>query len=323
MLKKLFAILLVLPLLFSSAFADGNDSQIEGESNYQEIRLMDTGDNVLVLKKYLVAIGALDEAAINSSVYDVVTMNAVKAIQEGFGLPITGIATPEMQVICQLMANYSGSTSNVASPTVTASPTSTPAPTATPVPKVPNLCGLTADEASNVVRQYGFIPELTYEYNDEYDEGDVCAYKQNNSTQRVVMTISQGPYFVSAKNSTAYWFYVTGSDNDHYEFINPYLLGDTMYIEMDVTLDSDYYFYFRGYGTACINDTFDKVVPIEVEYEREEMKAGGDTQHIILKIPVSDLGVKKPTTLSVKIETYRSKKKNHEEAIRLDFTATW
>ena len=317
MMKKLLALLLTL-MLVPSAFAESTDSI--SDSTYQEIRFMNAGDNVLALKKDLVAIGLLDDSALNSNVYDLATMNAIKSLQEAFALPVTGVATPEMQVICQLMVSMTNVASQTAAPTESPSPTPRPTPTATPA--LPNLNGLTLDEASNVVRQYGLIPEIDYEYSNTYREGVVCRYNKRNNSQRVVLYISKGPSYISAQHSTIHWFYVTGSNSDDYEFTNPYIVDGTMYIEMDVQLNSSYLFYFRGYGTACINDTFDKAVPIQVEYEKEEIRKG-ETQHVILKIPVNDLDVKKPTTLSVKVEMYRGKQKSTEEAIRLDFTISW
>lgn len=116
------------------------------------------------------------------------------------------------------------------------------------------------------------------------------------------------------------WWNVKGSNSDNYEFQAPYIQDGNLYIKLEVTLNSEYSLRWRNFGEACITDRFDKTVPIQVEYENEKIKKG-EAQNITLKIPLNDLDVKKPTTMSVELQLYRGKQT--ETQIRLDFTMTW
>jgi hypothetical protein len=99
-----------------------------------------------------------------------------------------------------------------------------------------------------------------------------------------------------------------------------YIEDGYLVIELDATINTTYKYRWRGYGTAAIRDTFDKVVPFDYSYGKEDIKKG-ETQKIVLRIPVRDLDVQKPTTLSVKIELYRNQKT--EDRLRMDFTFAW
>lgn len=279
----------------------------------EKLQFMSTGNDVFTLKQQLVALGYLDKSNLSNNIYDANTMNAVKEIQRAFELDENGIASPEIQVIIRLMLNMT----NIS----VAAITPTPNPTSTPAPAIPNLKGLKESEAETTVRKYGYIPVVKYEYNENYDQGIVCNYT-SPAAGRVQITVSKGASYIESKNSTYYVWWLDGSQGDDYDLYNPYIIEDTLYIELDATINTNIHYYHRGYGTACINDTFDKAVPIIVRYENEQIKKG-EKQSIVLEIPISDLNVQKPTTLSVKIELYKGDRKITEDRIRMDFTIAW
>lgn len=298
MKNRIMAIGMTLVLLLSStACAD-------------TLKMLDTGDDVLTLKETLTAIGYLDKDGEVTNVFDKPTKDAIEELQSDFGLEETGIATPEIQVICTLLEKLSNSAATEKKDSN--------------IVIMPDVIGLTTQDAVDALKEFGLYAVLTERYN-PMEEGKICyvdhqAGKEVVRGSKITISTSKGPQRVVSKNSTWRAWWVKGSKGDDYVLESPYLFEDTLCVVLDATLNSEYSLRWRGYGTACVTDKFDKVVPIEVVYEEEQIKKG-ETQRIKLKIPTGDLDVKKPTTLSVKIELYRGKQT--EETLRMDFTIAW
>lgn len=274
------------------------------------LKMLDTGDDVLTLKETLTAIGYLDKDGEVTNVFDKPTKDAIEELQSDFGLEETGIATPEIQVICTLLEKLSNSAATEKKDSN--------------IVIMPDVIGLTTQDAVDALKEFGLYAVLTERYN-PMEEGKICyvdhqAGKEVVRGSKITISTSKGPQRVVSKNSTWRAWWVKGSKGDDYVLESPYLFEDTLCVVLDATLNSEYSLRWRGYGTACVTDKFDKVVPIEVVYEEEQIKKG-ETQRIKLKIPTGDLDVKKPTTLSVKIELYRGKQT--EETLRMDFTIAW
>lgn len=195
--------------------------------------------------------------------------------------------------------------------------------------EMPNVKGLSENEAKSILNGMGIHVKTRKEYsNDGVKRGyvlfqDTPAGTPMKQNSIVTLNISKGPIMIQSEQSTWYAWWVKGSNGDDYDFVDgsPYIYEDTLYISLKATMNSKYKHLWRGYGTAAINDTFDKVVPITVGYEQEEMKKG-ETQKITLVIPLQNLDVDRPTTISTKLEMYYGNKKN-EESVRIDFTFSW
>lgn len=284
-----------------------------GIANAETLKMLDTGDEVLALKKALTAAGYLEATEETTNVFDKATKNAIEELQKDFELEETGIATPEIQVICTLLGKLTETKSTAGQEEADAD-----------MVVMPDVYGITAEDAAEALKKLGLYVIFTERYDDS-QEGTVCYTgckpgEKLKKGSKVIVRVSKGPRRIDAKHSTWQAWWVKGSKEDNYELYTPYIYEDTLVIILDATLNSEYSLRWRGYGTACITDRFDKTVPIEVKYENEQIKKG-ETQTITLRIPLGDLDVKKPTTMSVQIELYRGAKT--EVHLRMDFTMTW
>lgn len=276
------------------------------------LKMLDTGDDVLTLKETLTAIGYLDKDGDVTNVFDKPTKDAIEELQSDFGLEETGIATPEIQVICTLLEKLSNSVATEKKDSN--------------IVIMPDVIGLTTQNAVDALKELGLYTVITEGYNDVKNEGTVysvshqAGYKIAKGS-KVTLHVSKGPSRIESKQSTITYWHAYGSQGDNYEFESPYIYKGTLYIKLKATINSTSSLSWRGYGTASVTDKFDKVVPIRMGYEEEQIKKG-ETQKITLLIPTEDLDTKKPTTLSVKLELYRGSQKK-ETQIRMDFTIAW
>lgn len=307
-MKKTIVFCFCILLLFSSYSALAEESSLH---------FLDDNEDVARLKALLVDIGYLSVEDNNSSIFDRKTKTAIENLQKDFELEVTGIATPEIIVICDLLNRLSN-------PKLQETPSPTPSPTMVPLP---NVVGMSEENAKVLLNSRGFVIITNYMFSgsDLTPEGHVINVVRGTSDKmQVTLFISKGPQIITSNHSTWYAWWIYGSDKDEYVLTSPYIdaATKTLYIELDATLNSKYKHKWRGYGTACITDVFDKTVPITVSYEDEIIKRG-KTQAIVLIIPLQDLNVEKPTTLSVKIEMYRGNDLQTEESLRMDFTFAW
>ena len=204
----------------------------------------------------------------------------------------------------------------------------TPEPTAEQTVRMPNLHGLSVEEAKEMLGQLGLLVRTVEKYSDDnVAEGRIMnqSYRAASDVKAgsiVTLTVSKGPIYVYSQHCTWRAWWVKGSEGDNYDFDGmPYICYDELVIPLKAVMNSKYKHLWRGYGTASVTDTFDKVVPIVVEYEQEEMKKG-EEQRIVIRIPLQYLNVERPTTISTKLEMYYGNKKN-EESVRIDFTFSW
>jgi hypothetical protein len=75
----------------------------------------------------------------------------------------------------------------------------------------------------------------------------------------------------------------------------------------------------EGFGNASISDTFDKSVPIRIVYDTQS-NGSGESQSIVLKIPVTDLEVQRPTTVYLELFANVNGAK---DTIELSFNMSW
>ena len=94
-----------------------------------------------------------------------------------------------------------------------------------------------------------------------------------------------------------------------------------LYISLYIGCKSEYDIEFYGdFGDASINDTFDKTVPIDVIYNTKEISNTGELTYFDLKIPLSDLGVQKPTNLNAR---YYLRVNGERKTGQAHFDLTW
>ena len=307
MKKRLAAVIMLFVLLLTCC----------ASAEHKSFAFMDSGEEIAAFKQVLVSIGYLDSSNNTSDTYDRFTKTAVETLQGDFDLEVTGIATPEIRVICDLL--YKLQTSQSAS---APAPTSTPEPTSIPLPDVK---GLYREEGRALLESYGFFVIEREEFSSNVAENMIISCtRDKNDERRTIIVVSKGPMRLYANQSTVRWWNIQGSNKDNYELTNPFIDREEgiLFIELDATFNSYNPHKFRGYGTASITDVFDKCVPINVKYEKETITQG-ETQHIVLEIPINDLNIERPTTICVQIELYTGWNLDVEEALRLDFTMTW
>lgn len=190
--------------------------------------------------------------------------------------------------------------------------------------EVPSLYGVTEETATTILTSKSLIPNIVYEYDDTVKEGTVIQTNpwsgervSENSTIEVI--VSKGPSYISAKDSNLEWWHIDYYKEDNWEFVNPYIKEGYLYIECTPTFGVSFNWKDHGYGTASINDTFSKSVPLDLEVSNTEVQAGVE-QTVTLIIPTNDLDVKKPTTLYTLLSIERNGK---FEEIKVNFRISW
>ena len=84
---------------------------------------------------------------------------------------------------------------------------------------------------------------------------------------------------------------------------------------------SEYQIEFYGdFGTASVNDSFDKTIPIKVIYNSKKVDNKGGRTDFEVKIPLSDLGVQKPTNINIKFDFLVNEER---ESFQAGFDLTW
>jgi hypothetical protein len=74
-----------------------------------------------------------------------------------------------------------------------------------------------------------------------------------------------------------------------------------------------------GFGLASISDTFNKTVPLQINWERQYSNFG-QSQAFEVVVPITDLDVQRPTNLYMKLYAYID---GSDEEVKLDLSITW
>ena len=189
-------------------------------------------------------------------------------------------------------------------------------PTGISIPDIENLDVATA---KTLLAGKGLIPKVEYVYNNDYEydmvvytEPELLSYVEPDSV--VTMYVCQGPAYYELADVVGYMRNVEGiedfiwwSDADDGQgtkgFTNTWVEEGYLHIKMYLCCKSEYELEFYGdFGTASINDTFDKTVPIKVIYDSKKVNNQGARTNFEVKIPLSDLGVQKPTNMNIKFD---------------------
>lgn len=191
---------------------------------------------------------------------------------------------------------------------------------------MPNLKGVSAESAEQIVLRNNWIPRIYQEPNSTIPEGQVTRTNPSEGTllepnSSVSIYVSTGPAVIYAKDSLIAWANNSSDLGDEWNFETPFISNDTLKINLiDVSLSiaidwKDSTVNGMGLGRASITDTFDKTVPIsfycgKCVFEKQEM------QNLELEIPLGDLDVDQPTQIFVEL---------YEEdfVVKLNFNITW
>lgn len=188
--------------------------------------------------------------------------------------------------------------------------------------RVPNVIGVEENSAKDILIGKGYSPVIVYENDNSQPAGCVVGTNPGYGSRlgnggQVTMYVSAGK--ASASSSVLHWHHVTGSQDDDYNFTNPYVKNNYLYLEAEMRLETNYTVLLRGFGTASINDTFDKTVPLEYEYEKATV-VKGEYQKVTIRIPLADLDEQRPTTIYLRLATYVA---GRNEDVRLELDMTW
>jgi hypothetical protein len=195
--------------------------------------------------------------------------------------------------------------------------------------KVPDLAGSDLDSAKILLTNLGLVPIVTEEYSDDVAEDAVIGTEPNagfdaDPSAQVTILISKGPKLVYSANSTMQWTYVSYGE-DEWQFENPYIEDGKLHIKFtNVKLQAvvkwkDEQGNGYGFGLASITDTFNKTVPLQINWERQYSNFG-QSQDLEVVVPMTDLDVQRPTNLYMKLYAYID---GSDEEVKLDLSITW
>lgn len=203
-------------------------------------------------------------------------------------------------------------------------------PTEVPVEmvKVPDISEAAESDGRNVLSTMGLIPVVEEKSSNDVEKGIIIgtsptAGSEVEPNSKVKVYVSSGPDRIESTNSYGHWQYI-GKAEDDWEFANPYIEDGNLYIYCQAIFGTaqkwqDEYNNGYGGGYVSVNDTFDKTVPLKVRYDTQEWNAG-DTQTFIIEIPLSDLGIDKPTDIYCKLAMGD---KSNVQYLEVNFTMTW
>ena len=199
----------------------------------------------------------------------------------------------------------------------------------TPKAKVPDLSGSDVVSAKAVLTNLGFVPTVEEAYSDKVDEDLVIKTKpafgeEVDPNSKVTIVISKGPKVVYSADSQLSWTYVSYGD-DEWNFDNPYIEEGKLHVNftsvkfMASVKWKDDLENGHGFGLASITDTFDKSIPLQINWDKQ-YNGYGDEQSFEVVVPVTDLEVQKPTNLYMKLYAYVD---GSYDEISADLSITW
>ena len=201
--------------------------------------------------------------------------------------------------------------------------------------KIPDIEKLDVTTAKTLLAGKGLIPKVEYEYHNDYGYDLVIRTTPaiGSSVEvdtPVTLYVCKGPKYYELSDAVGYMKNVNNidafswGDNGNPRtkgFYSPYVKEGYLYIPMYLKCTSKYSIEFYGdFGTASINDSFNKTVPIKVIYDNKSVNNKGEITKFEVKIPLSDLGVQKPTNIYIEFDFYVNSKRETFEA---GFDLTW
>lgn len=195
--------------------------------------------------------------------------------------------------------------------------------------RIPNIENTDEVTAKNILSSNGIIPVVRYENSDIVEEGYVIRTEPNigisvEKNSQVTIVVSRGPEVVASKDSRIEWLNI-GSGDDKWEFYNPYIEDNMLKIEChNVVFASKMEWVDEAnegliLGTASINDTYDKTVPVKANYIKKSFNAN-EAQSFTLEVPINDLNVNKPTNMYIRLFANINGRFTY---VNINFTMTW
>ena len=196
--------------------------------------------------------------------------------------------------------------------------------------KIPDLSGTDVDSAKTLVTNIGLVATVSEEYSDTVETGLVIKTKPPagntvDQNSKLEIIVSKGPKTVVSKDSQISWTNVSYYGADDWNFESPYIEDGELKIKCtDVKLAAsvkwrDTQKNGYGYGLASITDTFDKSIPLTINWGKQYV-AAGNKQNLEIVIPVTDLDVQKPTTLYLKLYGAIG---GQDDTVLVTFNITW
>lgn len=201
--------------------------------------------------------------------------------------------------------------------------------------KIPDIENIDVSTAKTLLASKGLIPKVEYEYANDYDYDMVIrTYPSIGSEVEedtpVTLYVCKGPSYYELPHAVGYMKNVNNIDAFSWGddakpstkgFYTPYVKEGYLYIPMYLKCTSEYPIeFYDDFGTASIKDSFDKTVPIKVIYDNKIVNNNGGLTEFEVKIPLSDLGVQKPTNIYVEFDFYVNSQREDFEA---GFDLTW
>ena len=193
---------------------------------------------------------------------------------------------------------------------------------------VPDIKGVDEATAKTLLAGKGLIPAIEQKFSDTVESGQViktvpAAGSSVEPDSRIRVIISKGPSRIDASDSSIEW-YSLGYQDDDWNFSSPYIEDGVLKIECQpkfaVSMSwRDPQSNGAGFGRASISDTFDKTVPVSIEFSKQTWPADA-RQNITLSVPVSDLDVQQPTTLYLELYT---KVNGDDTDLKINFSISW
>ncbi len=196
---------------------------------------------------------------------------------------------------------------------------------------VPDVVDADESTAKNILSSNGLIPSVKYDYDDSIEEGNVIKTEPSvgstvDKNAKITVYVSKGPSYYNLKGSVGYMYNINNInqfswDDDTKGFYRPYVDNGYLYIDMYLCCVSKYKIsFYDDFGTASINDSFDKTVPIEIIYDNQSVDNAGKKTEFTAKIPLDDLSVKKPTNLYISFDFLVN---NEREDFTAGFDLSW
>lgn len=202
---------------------------------------------------------------------------------------------------------------------------------------IPDVEKLDVDTAKTLLAGKGLIPKVEYEYSNDYDYDLVIrtepaiGSKVSEDTP-VTLYVCKGPSYYELSDSVGRMWNIEGIEDFIWwseaedgwgtkGFTDVFVQEGYLHIKMYLRCTSKYDLEFYGdFGTASINDTFDKTVPIKVIYDSKKVDNKGGQTNFEVKIPLSDLGVQKPTNINIRFDFLVN---NKRETFQARFDLSW
>ncbi len=178
---------------------------------------------------------------------------------------------------------------------------------------------------------------MEYEYNNDYHCNLVIRTEPAIGSEveegiPVTLYVCKGPAYYVLSDSVGRMSNIEGiedfiwqSDADDSRgtkgFSDVWVENGYLNVNMYLGCKSKYEIEFYGdFGTASINDTFDKTIPIKVIYTSKKVYNDGSLTGFGVKIPLKDLGVQKPTNIDITIDFLVNKER---KPFRASFDLSW